>query len=460
MKNLNNRYILLLIFSTLAFNSFGQIYTRITGVGSGYQESITITPQGIKSRFPATGEVSNVATGEQALRSVTVGTQNTAIGQSSLWLNSASQNTSFGGSSLTYNTTGTLNAAFGNSALYINSTGNENTSFGNFSLFNNTSLSKNVAVGYYALRLQNYDGDNDAENTAIGHSALYNNNPSNDVNGRQNTAIGHSALYSNTTAAKNTALGYRAIYLNQTGDENIALGIEALSSNVSGSKNIAVGYKALKNNTGSGNVAIGYKAGFNETGSNKLYISYDDESDNTPLIGGDFTAKKVAINRNMLLSGANDFNTRTEALQVGGEAYKTAGNGSWQFVSDSRLKKNIVNLNSQEMLQKVLMLQGVNYEMKDESQKGIQYGFIAQDLREVFLTKIKENSTGYLSADYGSYDPMMVEAIKALNQKIENLRKNKSILDAQNTQLNLDIDELSIRMDKITNIELNKNTSK
>lgn len=450
----------MLVFSPLAFNSFGQIYTRITPIGTGYQESITITPQGIKSRFPATAEVSNVAAGEQALRSVTLGTQNTAIGYTALWLNTASQNTSFGNTSLTYNTTGTLNAAFGNSALYLNSTGNENTSFGNFSLLENTSLSKNVAVGYYALRLQDYDGDNDAENTAIGHSALYSNNPTNGVNGRQNTAIGHSSLYSNTTGAKNTTLGYRALYLNQTGDENIALGIEALNANVSGSKNVAIGYQALKNNTGSGNVAIGYKAGYNDNGSNKLYISYDDESDNTPLIGGDFTAKKVAINRNVLSSGANDFNTRTEALQVGGEAYKTAGNGTWQFVSDSRLKKNIVNLNSQEMLQKVLMMQGVNYEMKDESQKGIQYGFIAQDLREVFPSKIKENSTGYLSADYGSYDPMMVETIKALNQKIEDLRKNKRMLDAQNTQLNLDIDELSMRMDKITSTELNKSTSK
>lgn len=58
-------------------------------------------------------------------------------------------------------------------------------------------------------------------------------------------------------------------------------------------------------------------------------------------------------------------------------------------------------------------------------EQGMQYGFIAQDLRKIFPSKIYENSTGFLSASYGDFVPMFVEAIKALNERIDKLRNNQ-----------------------------------
>jgi len=237
------------------------------------------------------------------------------------------------------------------------------------------------------------------------------------------------------------------MYSHTQNDDNIAIGYKALFANTAGAKNVAIGNEALANTTGSGNVAIGYRAGYNASASDMLYIANDETS--TPLIGGDFAAGKLAINRNMTNLGVNEFRSRTEALQVGGEAFKTLGSGNWQFSSDQRLKKNIVSLNSQQMLQKIMQMQGVTYEMKDDSQSGMLYGFIAQDLREIFPTKIKENANGYLSADYGSYDPILIEAIKALNENIEELYKNNPSNELKYQQLDLTVNNLSKRVNQM-----------
>lgn len=146
----------------------------------------------------------------------------------------------------------------------------------------------------------------------------------------------------------------------------------------------------------------------------------------------------------MTTTGATDFLNRTEAFQVEGEAFKTLGSGNWTFPSDRRLKTNIVSLNSQEILQKVLRMQGVTYELKSNPERGMQYGFIAQDLREIFPEKITENKAGYLSASYGDFDPMMVESIKALNDKIEKLENENNQLK----NLNARLDALNIRLIK------------
>ena len=171
---------------------------------------------------------------------------------------------------------------------------------------------------------------------------------------------------------------------------------------------------------------------------------FDNTSTTAPIIGGDFSANKVGIGRNLTTTGATDFANRTETFQVEGEAFKTLGTGNWIIPSDRRLKSHIVSLNSQEILNKVLRMQGVTYTLKSNPEQGIQYGFIAQDLREIFPEKITENKAGYLSASYGDFDPMMVEAIKALNDKIEKLENENSQLK----NLNARLDALNVRLIK------------
>jgi Chaperone of endosialidase len=205
---------------------------------------------------------------------------------------------------------------------------------------------------------------------------------------------------------------------------------------------VALGTGALSVVAGNQNVGIGYNAGALETGSNKLYI--DNSNTVSPLIGGDFASNKVSINRNLTTTGGISFATRTEAFQVEGEGFKTLGSGNWIIPSDRRLKTNIVALKSHDILQKVLKMQGVTYQLKANPERGLQYGFIAQDLREIFPEKITENKAGYLSASYGDFDPMIVEAIKALNEKIEKLESENSLLKSLNGRL----DALNVQLVK------------
>ncbi|MCB0519685.1 MAG: tail fiber domain-containing protein [Lewinellaceae bacterium] len=139
----------------------------------------------------------------------------------------------------------------------------------------------------------------------------------------------------------------------------------------------------------------------------------------------------------------------TNALEVEGNASKSAA-GDWLANSDARLKKNITPLNSQKMLEKLLALQGITYEWDDvktgsKRPEGIQYGFTAQNIREVFPTLVEEDALGYLQTAYGTYDAMTVEAIRALNDKIEKLEAENDSLRSKLSEM----DDLKQRMARL-----------
>ena len=147
----------------------------------------------------------------------------------------------------------------------------------------------------------------------------------------------------------------------------------------------------------------------------------------------------------------------TNRLEVEGEASKTVA-GSWVGNSDARLKKNITPLPADEMLEKLLSLQGVTYEWEDDvtgSQRpeGIHYGFVAQNIQEVFPTLVEEDNLGYLQTAYGTYDAMLVEAIRALNVRIEQLEGENKVLKDQNTKMLSQINEVLTLKKSIERIE-------
>jgi uncharacterized coiled-coil protein SlyX len=112
-------------------------------------------------------------------------------------------------------TSGTDNTAIGFQALNANTTGIENTATGSQALLSNTISNAN---------------------TAIGDSALMNN-----TTGGSNTATGAQALESNTTGFSNTANGVGALEFNTTGFLNIAIGASAGSALTTGNNNIDIG---------------------------------------------------------------------------------------------------------------------------------------------------------------------------------------------------------------------------
>jgi len=142
----------------------------------------------------------------------------------------------------------------------------------------------------------------------------------------------------------------------------------------------------------------------------------------------------------------------TNNLEVEGTASKTAS-GDWLANSDARLKKDIEQMDSQEVLEKMLKLKGVTYHWNDtvtgsKRPTHLQYGFTAQNIQEVFPILVNEDNLGYLQTAYGTYDAMYVESMRALQQQND---AQQAIIDAQNkenTSQNEEIKALKAETDK------------
>jgi hypothetical protein len=153
------------------------------------------------------------------------------------------------------------NTAEGEDALLSLTFGSNNTAIGYHALLSNTTGFDNTASGYNALG-RNATGP---ANTAMGFDALGFN-----TTGQDNTANGHSALLFNTAGYFNTANGASALFRNTTGNFNTADGAVALV-NTTGSSNIALGYQAGQNlTTGDNNIDIGNRGGAGESNTVRI----------------------------------------------------------------------------------------------------------------------------------------------------------------------------------------------
>lgn len=128
-------------------------------------------------------------------------------------------------------------------------------------------------------------------------------------------------------------------------------------------------------------------------------------------------------------------------LKVNGNASKSTP-GNWLGNSDARLKKNIITLDPEETLSKLLMLRGVTYVWNDtliemHRPQGIQYGLLAQDIQKIFPQLVLEDSNGYLQTSYGTFDPMILEGIRYIDQETESMQ--------------VEVNELMRRMGKLEN---------
>jgi hypothetical protein len=167
------------------------------------------------------------------------------------------------------------NTAEGEDALFSLTTGSDNTAVGFHALHNITDSSQNTAIGASAL-----ENATAGPNTAIGSGALganttgFNNTAVSaltaNTTGHDNTAVGFLAMQTNTTGSFNTAMGTAANGGN--GDSNVAIGYEAMAGGGGGSNNVAVGRLALGANNGDNNVAIGQQALFINGGSGNIAI--------------------------------------------------------------------------------------------------------------------------------------------------------------------------------------------
>ncbi|MFV0377413.1 MAG: tail fiber domain-containing protein [Mangrovibacterium sp.] len=99
--------------------------------------------------------------------------------------------------------------------------------------------------------------------------------------------------------------------------------------------------------------------------------------------------------------------------------------------SDATAKENITSLSSgknktsaETNIDKIKKLNGVNYTWKEDKQKKLQAGFLAQEVEKVIPEAvITADSTQIKSMAYDAIIPYLVEAIKEQQAEIEALKK-------------------------------------
>ena len=91
---------------------------------------------------------------------------------------------------------------------------------------------------------------------------------------------------------------------------------------------------------------------------------------------------------------------------------------SFRARSDERLKANINNLKNP--LDIVKQLNGKEYNFKDSLNRK-SYGFIAQDIERILPDIVDDDTNGIKSISYGDIIPILSDAIKELNTKIEKM---------------------------------------
>jgi len=135
----------------------------------------------------------------------------------------------------------------------------------------------------------------------------------------------------------------------------------------------------------------------------------------------------------------NDFGGDPVFLDVNGSIFSSGNyNGS-----DIRYKKEINPIIG--ALDKIKMLQGTTYKMRHEEfpnknfMKGMQYGYIAQDLEKVIPELAKKGSDGYYGVNYVALIPILSEAVKELDNELTILRTELASKDEEIIKINAEL---------------------
>jgi len=142
----------------------------------------------------------------------------------------------------------------------------------------------------------------------------------------------------------------------------------------------------------------------------------------------DSTVRKITLKDNGTVRGGLGASS-TKALTVSNATgtemgyFDTTGNffavGNIAATSDERFKSEVKTLT--DALGIVLALRGASF-----LKNGVpDIGFIAQEVQKVVPCLVKENDDGYLSVVYGNITAILVEAVKVLAARVEQLENKE-----------------------------------
>ena len=122
-------------------------------------------------------------------------------------------------------------------------------------------------------------------------------------------------------------------------------------------------------------------------------------------------------------------------LQVQTPANKTAPvyinsdlyvNGSIYNPSDATLKKDI-QVVDREKIDKLIDLNPISFQFKNDIRSKKHFGFIAQDIEKIYPELVKNSEMGYKTVNYIELIPILVSKIQLMDKEIKEL--NNIILE-------------------------------
>jgi Chaperone of endosialidase len=375
----------------------------------------------------------NTAEGQDALFSLTTGTDNTAIGFNALLSN----------------TIGSFNTATGSGALQSN-TGVSNTATGAGALFSNTTSSLNTAVGSQALfSLTTGAG---LGNTAIGFQALYS-----DTSGGGNNAFGSQALSSNISGIRNLAVGSAALGSLTSGDLNVAVGNVALFQGVTVNFNTALGRGALFRSQGDQNVGLGFFAGANlsDGGTNNIYIGnagpvpIGTESNTIRLGTQTATTVTTGGESHPMPAHTATFIAGISGAAVTGSAVLVSSSGQLGVrVSSKRFKDEIKPMDKAS--EAILALKPVAFRYKKEidSDRAPQFGLVAEDVEKVNPDLVVRDADGKaFTVRYEAVNAMLLNEFLKEHRQVQEQQKELDALRAELSEQRALIRQVSARLE-------------
>jgi hypothetical protein len=275
------------------------------------------------------------------------------------------------------------------------------------------------------------------------------------ANGIFSTAMGYATIahgsYSTSmgdfTAARGTRSTAMGNLTTASGDVSTAMGSETKAS---GDVSTAMGILTKSNGgisttMGSNTQANGYASlvlgRFNDT----IVSTQTSMQTTTPLfIVGNGTSSTARSNALVVRNDGRvgiGISGPTHQLTLSTNSAAKPTSSSWTISSDARLKT--VDGNYTRGLADVLKLNTVKYHYTKGNARNLPteeqgYGFVAQELQQVYPEAVKQNEDGYLSVDFHPVLVSYINAIKELNTKIERLEKENDkleLLEKQNELL-------------------------
>jgi len=114
---------------------------------------------------------------------------------------------------------------------------------------------------------------------------------------------------------------------------------------------------------------------------------------------------------------------------ISGSVIRASGDVIAFNSSDTRLKNDIYPI--QEPLDKVNKIGGYTFEWNSRQQihKGKDVGVLAQEVEEILPEVVVTRGDGYKAVNYEKIVPLLIESIKELKKKVEDIEKNCDCLN-------------------------------